>query len=661
MNRSQCANALRFLAVDAIDKCQSGHPGAPLGMAEMAETLWRHHLRHNPKNPHWLNRDRFILSNGHASALIYSLLHLSGYPLSIEDIQNFRKLGSPTPGHPEFGHTVGVECTTGPLGQGIAMAVGMALGESLLSTQFNKPDFPIIDHHTYVFVGDGCLMEGISQEAISLAGALNLSKLIVMYDDNGISIDGKVGPWFADDTKMRFISAGWNVIEADGHDFKALDAAILKAKQADKPSLIVCRTVIGQGAPTLAGSAKTHGSPFPAEEIAAMRKDLDWPYAPFEIPQDIQAAWDASQEGKKLEDEWQALFDNYTKAYPELANALQTRLEKPLSADYQAAIEAHISALDTEKPQKATRIANQAVLDAIAESVPSLLGGSADLTSSVGTWHKLSKLIERDKMDGNYLSYGVREFLMGAMMNGLALYGGFIPYGGTFLVFSDYARNAIRLSALMQQRVLWVLTHDSIGLGEDGPTHQPIEHIASLRLIPDLHVWRPCDSVETAVAWREALAQDNRPTCFCLSRQALPTLERSKEALTNIAKGAYILRQNSDTPELILIATGSEVQTALAAYEALTAKGYAIRLISMPSTTIFDAQDKTYKEALFPPTCTKRLAIEAGSPDGWWKYVGLEGNVIGMTSFGASAPAKELFAKFGFTTEAIVEKAEELL
>ena len=661
-SRKELADAVRILSMDAVDKAKSGHPGAPMGMADMAEALWRGVLRHNPANPHWANRDRFVLSNGHASMLLYSLLHLTGYDLSMDDIKAFRQLGSRTPGHPEFGVTPGVETTTGPLGQGFATAVGMAVAEKLLAAEFNREGFPIVDHHTYVFLGDGCLMEGLSQEACSLAGTLGLGKLIVLYDDNGISIDGKVSQWFGDDTPARFEACGWQVIpDVDGHDAAMLDAALtLARKETARPTLICCKTTIGYGSSKKGGTASCHGSPMGEEENAAVRAALGWTEPPFVIPQDIRDAWDARQKGAALQSEWDALFAAYRAAYPDLAVEFERRMSGALPADWEAVSKAAIERFDADKPKVATRIANRDVLNALAPHLPELFGGSADLTGSVGTWHEKAVRIGRDEWHGNYLSYGVREFGMGAVMNGLALHGGFIPYGGTFLVFSDYARNAIRLSALMKQRLVWVLTHDSIGVGEDGPTHQPIEHVSSLRLIPDLWVWRPCDAVETAVAWKTAL-ESAEPSCMILTRQGLAPQARTAGQLEAVRRGGYVLRDCDGAPEVILIATGSEVQLAVDAAAALTAKGRKVRVVSMPCTELFDAQPADYRESVLPAAVRARVAVEAASVDGWWKYVGLDGAVVGMSTSGESAPGGELFKHFGFTVEHVAEVAEGLL
>lgn len=661
-SRKELADAVRILSMDAVDKAKSGHPGAPMGMADMAEALWRGVLRHNPANPRWADRDRFVLSNGHASMLLYSLLHLTGYDLGMDDIKAFRQFGSRTPGHPEFGVTPGVETTTGPLGQGFATAVGMAVAEKLLAAEFNREGFPVVDHHTYVFLGDGCLMEGLSQEACSLAGTLGLGKLIALYDDNGISIDGKVSQWFGDDTPARFEACGWQVIpDVDGHDGAMLDAALtLARKETARPTLICCKTTIGYGSLKKGGTASCHGSPMGEEENAAVRAALGWTEPPFVIPQDIRDAWDAREKGAALQSEWDALFAAYREAHPDLAAEFERRMAGRLPADWEAVSKAAIERFDADKPKVATRIANRDVLNAIAPHLPELFGGSADLTGSVGTWHEKAVRVGHDEWRGNYLSYGVREFGMGAVMNGLALHGGFIPYGGTFLVFSDYARNAIRLSALMKQRLVWVLTHDSIGVGEDGPTHQPVEHVSSLRLIPDLLVWRPCDAMETAVAWKTAL-ESAEPSCMILTRQGLAPQERSAEQLEAVRRGGYVLKDCDGAPEVILIATGSEVQLAVDAAAALTEKGRKVRVVSMPCTELFDAQPADYREAVLPAAVRARVAVEAASVDGWWKYVGLDGAVVGMSTFGESAPGGELFKHFGFTVGHVAEVAEGLL
>ncbi len=661
--RKELANSLRILAIDAIEKAKSGHPGAPMGMADMAEALWRGPLQHNPSNPKWVNRDRFILSNGHASMLLYGLLHLTGYDVTMDDIRDFRQLHSCTPGHPEYGITPGVETTTGPLGQGIAEAVGMALAEALLASEFNRQDHTIIDHYTYVFAGDGCLMEGISQEACSLAGTLGLGKLIVLYDDNGISIDGAVKDWFADDTAMRFEASGWHVVRhVDGHDGSSIDKALDSARaETQKPSLICCKTIIGFGSPHKANTAGCHGSPLGSEEIALTRKALHWESPPFEIPQDIAKAWDGREQGLKAEEAWNTQYAAYKKAFPDLAKSLESRLAGTLEEGWQARLNELIQLWIEKKPALATRIACKDVLSVLAPCIPALFGGSADLSGSVGTRHDHVAQVKPENLKGNYLAYGVREFLMAAMMNGMALHGGFIPYGGTFLVFSDYARNAIRLSALMKQRVVYVLTHDSIGLGEDGPTHQAVEHTPSLRLIPNVDVWRPADCVETAIAWQCALKAEETPSCLILSRQNLVTQARTPEQVAHIALGGYVLRDSDKEPEIILLATGSELELAMQAALELEGKGHSVRVVSMPCTERFDAQSDAYRNSVLPPTVRVRVAVEAAHPDFWYKYVGLDGAVVGMHTFGESAPADQLFAHFGFTVENVVATAESLL
>ena len=655
------ANAIRFLAMDAVEKAKSGHPGAPMGMAEMAEVLWIEFLKHNPANPNWADRDRFVLSNGHASMLLYAALHLSGYDLSIDDLKSFRQMHSKTPGHPEHGMTPGVEVTTGPLGQGLASAVGMALAERLLAEEFNRETFSIVDHFTYVFLGDGCLMEGISHEAASLAGTLKLGKLIALWDDNGISIDGNVKGWFADNTPGRFTAYGWHVIAGvDGHDEAALKKAIAKARRVtDKPSLICCKTIIGQGAPTKAGSAKCHGSPLGEDEIAATRKALGWKHAPFDVPAEIRNAWDARKKGKNAEKRWDALFAAYQKAHPKLAKEFLRRMRGELPGGWEKALGEHMAKLQKEGAAEASRISSQNVLSVIAPDMPELLGGSADLTGSVGTLWQGATPVTPGSGKGRYLYYGVREFCMGSVMNGLALHGGFVPYGGTFLIFADYAKNAIRLSSLMKQRVVWVLTHDSIMVGEDGPTHQPVEQLGMLRLTPGMHVWRPCDAVETAAAWRAALVRNNGPTCLSLTRQNMPVLPRDAKTLEAVSRGGYILREAKGTPEVILIATGSEVALAVHAAEALEKKGRAVRVVSMPCPEVFEEQDRTWKELVLPHTIRKRVAIEASAADWWRKYVGLDGAVVGMNTFGESGPGKPVYEYFGFTVENVVNQVKD--
>ncbi len=663
MNRKQLANAIRALSMDGVQKANSGHPGAPMGMADIAEVLWRSHLNHNPQNPNWADRDRFVLSNGHGSMLIYSLLHLSGYELSIDDLKNFRQLHSKTPGHPEYGYAPGIETTTGPLGQGITNAVGMAIAEKALAAQFNKPGHDIVDHFTYVFMGDGCLMEGISHEACSLAGTLGLGKLIAFWDDNGISIDGHVEGWFSDDTPKRFEAYGWHVIPAvDGHDADAINAAIEAAKaETSRPTLICTKTIIGFGSPNKAGSHDCHGAPLGNDEIKAAREFLGWEYAPFEIPADIYAAWDAKQAGASKEAAWDEKFAAYAKAYPAEAAEYKRRVAGELPANWEAATSEIIANLQANPTNIASRKASQNALEAFGKLLPEFMGGSADLAPSNLTMWSGSKSLTAEDASGNYIHYGVREFGMTAIINGIALHGGFVPYGATFLMFMEYARNAMRMAALMKVQNIQVYTHDSIGLGEDGPTHQPVEQIASLRMTPNMSTWRPCDQVESAVAWKLAIERKDAPSALIFSRQNLAQQPRSAEQVANIAKGGYILKDCAGQPELILIATGSEVELAVAAYEQLSAEGKAVRVVSMPSTDAFDKQDAAYREAVLPAAVTKRIAIEAGIADFWYKYVGFGGRIIGMTSFGESAPAGELFKLFGFTTENVVKQAKELL
>ncbi|EGR0079343.1 transketolase [Vibrio cholerae] len=663
MNRKQLANAIRALSMDGVQKANSGHPGAPMGMADIAEVLWRSHLNHNPQNPNWADRDRFVLSNGHGSMLIYSLLHLSGYELSIDDLKNFRQLHSKTPGHPEYGYAPGIETTTGPLGQGITNAVGMAIAEKALAAQFNKPGHDIVDHFTYVFMGDGCLMEGISHEACSLAGTLGLGKLIAFWDDNGISIDGHVEGWFSDDTPKRFEAYGWHVIPAvDGHDADAINAAIDAAKaETSRPTLICTKTIIGFGSPNKAGSHDCHGAPLGNDEIKAAREFLGWEYAPFEIPADIYAAWDAKQAGASKEAAWDEKFAAYAKAYPAEAAEYKRRVAGELPANWEAATSEIIANLQANPANIASRKASQNALEAFGKLLPEFMGGSADLAPSNLTMWSGSKSLTAEDASGNYIHYGVREFGMTAIINGIALHGGFVPYGATFLMFMEYARNAMRMAALMKVQNIQVYTHDSIGLGEDGPTHQPVEQIASLRMTPNMSTWRPCDQVESAVAWKLAIERKDAPSALIFSRQNLAQQPRSAEQVANIAKGGYILKDCAGQPELILIATGSEVELAVAAYEQLSAEGKAVRVVSMPSTDAFDKQDAAYREAVLPSAVTKRIAIEAGIADFWYKYVGFGGRIIGMTSFGESAPAGELFKLFGFTTENVVKQAKELL
>ena len=649
--------------MDAVQAANSGHPGAPMGMADIAEVLWNDYLKHNPGNPEWVDRDRFVLSNGHGSMLLYSLLHLTGYPLSMDEIRNFRQFGYRTAGHPEYEPDLSIETTTGPLGQGITNAVGMALAEKMLAAQFNRPGLDIVDHRTWVFLGDGCMMEGISHEACSLAGTLRLGKLIALYDDNNISIDGEVDGWFTDDTVKRFEAYGWQVIpDVDGHDSAAIAAAIDKAMaETDKPSLICCKTIIGFGAPNKQGTASTHGAPLGADEIAAARKELGWDAEPFEIPADVAAAWDGRESGAAAESAWLDLFENYAAEHPELAAEFRRRTSGALPQNWDELADQAIAEIDTAGESMATRKASLVALNAFAPALPEMAGGSADLTGSNLTRHSGSKVITGDDASGNYVYFGVREFGMAALCNGLALHGGIIPYAGTFLVFSDYARNALRMAALMKVQNIFVFTHDSIGLGEDGPTHQPIEHTASLRLMPNMRVWRTCDTVETAVAWRDAIERRDGPTSLVLTRQGVPYQERNKDQVASIARGGYVLRDSDGEPQILLIATGSEVPLAMSAAEALAGDGVAVRVVSMPCVEAFEAQDETYRESVLPAAVTARVVIEAGVADAWWRYAGPAGRVIGMDRFGESAPAPELFEHFGFSTDNVVKVARELL
>ena len=653
------ANAIRALAMDAVQKANSGHPGMPMGMAEIAVALWARHLRHNPADPKWIDRDRFVVSNGHGSMLLYALLHLSGYALSMDEIKNFRQLHSKTPGHPEVDVTPGVETTTGPLGQGITNAVGMALAESLLAAEFNKPGHTIVDHHTYVFLGDGCLMEGISHEACSLAGTLRLSKLIALYDDNGISIDGKVDGWFRDDTPKRFDAYGWNVIpNVDGHNVDAIDAAIAAAKKSDRPTLICCKTVIGKGSPNMQGSDKVHGVALGDAEIAATRAAIDWPYAPFEMPADVYAAWDAKANGATLQSGWQTKFASYREQFPAEAAELQRRMQGTLPAQFDQTVAAYIAACVEKKETIATRKASQNAIQALAPTLPEFLGGSADLTgSNLTNWKEC--IAVRAGQPGNHINYGVREFGMSAIMNGVALHGGYIPFGATFLTFSDYSRNALRMAALMKIRSIFVFTHDSIGLGEDGPTHQSVEHISSMRLIPHLDNWRPCDTVESMVAWEQAIRRQNGPSTLIFSRQNLPYMSRSPAQIADIRRGGYVLKDVAN-PQAILIATGSEIELAMKSAQELESQGVRVRVVSMPSADVFDRQDAAYKASVLLKG-VPRVAVEAGVSDFWFKYVGLDGAVIGMDSFGESAPAGALFTHFGFTTEKVVAAVKSAL
>ncbi|EPZ9749184.1 transketolase [Escherichia coli] len=663
MNSQLLANAIRMLSVDAIQKANSGHPGAPMGMADIAEVVWRRHLRHNPKNPQWFNRDRYIQSNGHGSMLIYALLHLTGYDLSMDDIRDFRQLHSRTPGHPEYGYTPGVETTTGPLGQGVANAVGMAIAEKALAAEFNKPGFNIVDHHTWLFLGDGCLMEGISHEACGLAGTLKLGNLIAIWDDNGISIDGHVEGWFAEDTAARFRAYGWHVIEGvDGHDPEEVDAAVREAKSVtDKPSLLCCKTIIGFGSPNKANSHDCHGSALGADEVALVRERLQWPYAPFEIPGEIYAAWDATEKGAQVQQEWDALFADYAKQWPELAAEFTRRMKGDLPAGWAENMQKYVHDLQSHPAALATRQVSQKCLNHFADMLPELMGGSADLSPSNLTRHQKSVDFTGENPAENYISYGVREFGMSAIMNGLALHGGFIPYGGTFLMFMEYARNALRMAALMKIRSVFVYTHDTIGLGEDGPTHQPVEQLASLRLTPNMETWRGCDQVEVAVAWQQAIERKDGPTSLVLTRQPLAQQPRTAAQLAEIARGGYVLSDCDGQPEMILISAGSEIELVVSAAKALTEEGRKVRVVSMPCTERFDNQDAAYKESVLPKAVRKRLAVEASIAGFWERYVGLDGKVIGMTSFGESAPANVLFKHFGFTPENVLAQARELL
>ncbi|MFD1803767.1 transketolase [Mixta tenebrionis] len=661
-SRKELANAIRALSMDAVQKAKSGHPGAPMGMADIAEVLWRDYMNHNPSNPQWADRDRFVLSNGHGSMLIYSLLHLTGYDLPMSELENFRQLHSKTPGHPEYGYTAGVETTTGPLGQGIANAVGMAIAERTLAAQFNRPGHDIVDHHTYVFMGDGCMMEGISHEVCSLAGTLKLGKLMAFYDDNGISIDGHVEEWFSDDTGARFEAYGWHVVRnVDGHDAQAIKQAIEEAKAVtDKPSLLMCKTVIGFGSPNKAGTHDSHGAPLGEKEVELTRKQLGWEYAPFVIPQEIYAAWDAKEAGQAKEAAWQDKFNAYAQAYPELAAEFTRRMSNELPANWQQESQKFIEQLQANPNKIASRKASQNAIEAFGKLLPEYLGGSADLAPSNLTMWSGSKGINQDAA-GNYIHYGVREFGMTAIANGIALHGGFLPYTATFLMFVEYARNAVRMAALMKIRQIMVYTHDSIGLGEDGPTHQPVEQMASLRVTPNMSTWRPCDQVESAVAWKYAIERKDGPTALIFSRQNLEQQPRTAGQLANVARGGYVLKDCAGQPQLILIATGSEVELAVAAWERLSAEGYRVRVVSMPSTDVFDKQDEAYREAVLPKAVSARVAIEAGIADYWYKYTGLNGAIIGMTTFGESAPADQLFKLFGFTVDNVVAKAKSIL
>lgn len=660
--RKELANAIRALSMDAVQKAKSGHPGAPMGMADIAEVLWRDFLKHNPTNPNWADRDRFVLSNGHGSMLIYSLLHLTGYDLSMDDLKQFRQLHSKTPGHPEYGYAPGIETTTGPLGQGIANAIGMAIAEKTLAAQFNRPGHDVVNHYTYTFLGDGCMMEGISHEVCSLAGTLKLGKLIAFYDDNGISIDGEVEGWFTDDTAARFEAYGWHVIRhIDGHDSAAIKAAIEQAqKETGKPSLLMCKTIIGFGSPNKAGSHDSHGSPLGDAEVAATRVALGWKYEPFVIPQDIYAEWDAKAKGKQAEQNWDSKFAAYKAAHPELAAEFDRRVHGKLPANWQQEAQKYIESLQANPANIASRKASQNALEAFGKLLPEFLGGSADLAPSNLTIWSGSKPINDDAA-GNYIHYGVREFGMSAIMNGITLHRGFIPYGATFLMFMEYARNAVRMASLMKIPTLFVYTHDSIGLGEDGPTHQPVEQLASLRLTPNMNTWRPCDQVESAISWKYAIERKDGPSALIFSRQNLAQQPRTAEQIANVSRGGYILKDCAGQPEIILMATGSEVELAVNAADRLTAEGRKVRVVSMPSTEVFDAQDESYRKAVLPCEVTARVAVEAGIADFWFKYVGLNGRIVGMHTFGESAPAELLFKEFGFTVDNVVAQAKSLL
>jgi len=663
LSRCELANAIRALSMDAVEKANSGHPGAPMGMADIAEVLWNDFLRHNPANPHWVDRDRFIMSNGHGSMLLYSILHLTGYDLSMDEIKRFRQLHSKTPGHPEYGCAPGIETTTGPLGQGLANAVGMAIAEKNLTAEFNRDEFDIVNHYTYVSVGDGCLMEGISHEAASLAGTLKLGKLICIYDSNQVSIDGDVRGWFTDDTAKRFEAYHWHVVRnVDGHDPGQIKKALRKARKVtDKPSFICCNTIIGRGAPNKQGKASCHGAPLGKDEIVLARKQIGWQYGPFVIPDEYYAAWNARKRGKRIEKQWNTKFQAYKQKYPELAAEFERRMHMQLPAAWETTTSAFISKCAEKSGNIASRKASQNTIEAYAPVLPELIGGSADLTGSNLTTWSGSKVINGSGDYGNYLYYGVREFGMTAINSGIALHGGYIPYGGTFLMFSEYARNALRMAALMKLRNILVFTHDSIGLGEDGPTHQAVEQAATLRLMPNMSVWRPCDAIETAVAWKSAIEKKTGPTSLLLSRQNLKHILRTDEQINNVQRGAYILIEGSKTPDLIIIATGSEVELALNVCQQLNGQGHHIRLVSMPSTDVFDTQDNTYREMVLPSVCRKRIAVEAGIPDYWRKYVGLDGKVLGVNTFGESAPAGDVYKHFGLTETGLMEMVKSLL
>ena len=659
----QAANAIRALSMDAVQKANSGHPGAPMGMADIAEVLWTQYLKHNPNNPNWADRDRFVLSNGHGSMLIYSLLHLTGYDLSIEDIKDFRQLHSKTPGHPEYGYTPGVETTTGPLGQGLANAVGMAVAEKLMAARFNKGDHTLVDHRTWCFVGDGCLMEGISHEACSLAGTLGLGKLTVVYDDNGISIDGEIDGWFTDDTPARFAAYGWHVIpDVDGHDSQAVAQAFDEAiAETGRPTIICCKTTIGKGSPNKQGTESCHGAPLGDGEIDLTREALGWSHAPFVVPEDIYAHWDARESGAQAEASWNSALEGYRSAYPELADEFERRMRGELPDEFMKGVDDFIAQCVANESDVASRKASQQAIAALAPTLPELLGGSADLAGSNLTLWPEAKGADASDAEGNYIYYGVREFAMAAMMNGIALHGGFIPFGGTFLIFMEYARNAVRMAALMRQRAIYVFTHDSVGLGEDGPTHQPVEQLASMRSTPNLDTWRPCDAVESAIAWKQAIVRQDGPSALVFSRQTLPHQVGAAERVSDVARGAYVLREEQGELEAIVIATGSEVALAIDAAEKLSAAGRGVRVVSMPCADVFERQDAVYREAVLPSHILARVAVEASHMDWWYKYVGLDGRVVGMSSFGESAPGPQLMKEFGFTVENVVDAIEDVI
>jgi transketolase len=659
----QAANAIRALSMDAVQKANSGHPGAPMGMADIAEVLWTKYLKHNPKNPNWADRDRFVLSNGHGSMLIYSLLHLTGYDLSIDDIKDFRQLHSKTPGHPEYGYTPGVETTTGPLGQGLANAVGMAVAEKLMAARFNKGDHTLVDHRTWCFVGDGCLMEGVSHEACSLAGTLGLGKLTVIYDDNGISIDGEIEGWFTDDTPARFAAYGWHVIpNVDGHSSEAVEQAIDSAiAETSRPTIICCKTMIGKGSPNKQGTESCHGAPLGEGEIGLTREALGWPYEPFVIPEDVYAHWDARDTGVRAEAAWTAVLEKYRGEHPALAGEFERRMKGELPAEFMRSVDDFIAQCVANESDVASRKASQQAIAALAPTLPELLGGSADLAGSNLTLWPEAQGADASDAEGNYIYYGVREFAMAAMMNGISLHGGFIPFGGTFLIFMEYARNAVRMASLMRQRAIYVFTHDSVGLGEDGPTHQPVEQLASMRSTPNLDTWRPCDAVESAIAWKQAIIREDGPSALVFSRQTLPHQVGAAERVSDVGRGAYILREEQGELEAIVIATGSEVALAIEAAEKLSAAGRGIRVVSMPCADVFERQDAVYRESVLPSHILARVAVEASHMDWWYKYVGLDGRVVGMSSFGESAPGPQLMKEFGFTVENVVDAIEDVI